>query len=192
MHNPLCPIILHVLKESTAPVNEYAILKRLEAEGLLTASAEHPDLALFQKHFLTMNALYQLQADLWQDEQLYLHISALEIYLLPVAEARGNTLPDIARDEALREYYLDWTHFNDADVNSVEALLTQFWTRLLNPDRYQAARLTLEITTDTPSKSQVRQQYRKLAALHHPDKGGETAHFIAIREAYELLYSACA
>ena len=33
----------------------------------------------------------------------------------------------------------------------------------------------------------IKQSYRKLAAIHHPDKGGETAAFQSIAEAYATL-----
>ena len=40
------------------------------------------------------------------------------------------------------------------------------------------------------SAAEIKQRYRELAALHHPDKGGDEATFIEIRQAYEQLIRA--
>jgi len=37
------------------------------------------------------------------------------------------------------------------------------------------------------SPEEIKQAYRKLASVHHPDKGGDTAHFQKIQQAYETL-----
>ena len=37
------------------------------------------------------------------------------------------------------------------------------------------------------SPDQIKQAYRKLASVHHPDKGGDTAKFQEIQQAYETL-----
>jgi len=37
------------------------------------------------------------------------------------------------------------------------------------------------------TRDQLKSAYRKLALLHHPDKGGDTKEFIKIKDAYELL-----
>jgi curved DNA-binding protein len=39
----------------------------------------------------------------------------------------------------------------------------------------------------TATPDQIKQAYRKLASLHHPDKGGDTAQFQEIQEAYATL-----
>lgn len=35
------------------------------------------------------------------------------------------------------------------------------------------------------SKAQVKERWRKLAAVHHPDKGGDSATFQTLKKAYE-------
>ena len=37
------------------------------------------------------------------------------------------------------------------------------------------------------SQDEIRQAYKKLASIHHPDKGGDTAKFQEIQSAYETL-----
>ena len=41
----------------------------------------------------------------------------------------------------------------------------------------------------TSSKDDIRNQYKKLVKLHHPDKGGDTREFIKVQAAYEILRS---
>lgn len=200
MHNPITAIILSLLKKHPTGFNEYTLIQAIEAAGLFDALDSQADsqaeLALFQKHFLTMNALYHLQTTLWEEESLYLSISALEIYLVPYnktlhskeqATSSFATLPEQSRNEALKSYYLDWSHYNEADEASVIRLLSSFWERFLNPGQRQQALDLLEITQQTPDQTTIKRQFRQLAAKHHPDKGGDPAHFIAIREAYEVL-----
>jgi hypothetical protein len=142
-----------------------------------------------------MNALYQLQISLWEEDALYLDISALRIHLetrpaklRSFIEGRSTVvLPEQSRNEALRAYYLDWSHYNDADEASVKQLLNSFWEHFLNPEQHKHALNTLQITESSPTSATIKQQFRQLAAKHHPDKGGNPERFIAIREAYEIL-----
>ncbi|SFG65911.1 DNA-J related domain-containing protein [Neptunomonas qingdaonensis] len=197
MHNPITAIILASLKKHPAGFSEFTLIQAIEAAGLFDALDSQADVALFQKHFLTMNALYQLQITLWEEEVLYLSISALDIHLVPSSkepyskelhcEKKAPTLPEQSRNEALKSYYLDWSHYNEADEASVIRLLNSFWQRFLNPEQRQQALDILEIAEQAPDQATIRRQFRQLAAKHHPDKGGDSASFIAIREAYEVL-----
>lgn len=214
MHNPITPIILATLRKHPQGFNEYTLIQAIESAGLFGGLDENLDVALFQKHFLTMNALYQLQISLWEEDTLYLEVSALRIHLetasigatgsepshlnnTPQTTLEGViegsskvVLPEQNRNEALRSYYLDWSHYNSADEASVKQLLNSFWKRFLNPEQRITALDTLEITDNAPSPATIKQQFRLLAAKHHPDKGGDPDSFIAIREAYEVLLPA--
>lgn len=193
MHNPVTTIILSTLKKHPNGFSEYTLIQEIEAAGLLGLLSAQPDLALFQKHFLTMNALYQLQNILWEEENVYLSISALKIHLQTgsseISEASATTLPDMGRNEALKSYYLDWSHYTEADEASVIKLLNSFWERFVNPEQRSQALAILEINELNPDKASIKRQFRQLAARHHPDKGGDPTAFIEIREAYEVLSS---
>ena len=39
----------------------------------------------------------------------------------------------------------------------------------------------------TATPDEIKKAYRKLASQHHPDKGGDTARFQEIEEAYRVL-----
>ena len=229
--NPLTVPICRILRANPLGLSEYALLSQLQFDGLdlildggvLDDSAfddqRDAELLLFRKHFLIMNALYQLQPVLWE-EGLYLSVSALLIKLEPVVfdltvieplglEKAGleqveqgigegpvlqntpsshnrSTFPCPAGEQAIREYYLDWSEFERSSSESVQLLLDSFWQRYYAEDQQQQALEHLQLDADC-GWLQIRSAYRRLAAIHHPDKGGDSDHFRQIREAYELL-----
>lgn len=185
--NPLVPLIRRHLRNSPEGLSEYQLLILLELDGLrldqepgITA-----ELLLFRKHFLVMNALYRLQPLLW-DDGYYLSISALKIELQPMTTHVTETLPCRAGDQALRDYYLDWSQFERSSSASVEQLLSTFWQRYLAEDKKWEALAVLQLDSGC-SWSEIRTAYRRLVALNHPDRGGEGHRFRRVREAYELL-----
>ncbi|MCB5162537.1 DNA-J related domain-containing protein [Marinomonas algarum] len=191
MNNPLVGPILTLLKTHPNGISEFDILKALKEQlPAFNALAEDANLALFRQHFLIMNALYQLQRRLWQEENLLLSISAIRIYLREstnIAVPTGSTAVDDGVDAKLAAYYLDWSEYEKTEADDVSDLLNRFYTGInLSGDR-DAALKTLQITSSHPSKTEIKQQYRKLAQKHHPDRGGNQEHFIGLRQAYELL-----
>ncbi len=184
--NPFKASILSLIKASPVGVTEYDLIQRLqEHDDAFTFDDESPTLALFRKHFLVMNALYQLQTELFNDG-LYLSISPLDIRLEPVLDSGISALPTGNEAAPLREYYLNWENFSQTRRADVEAMLNRFMERYLESDERLEALQTLELPADAPWEA-VKQTYRRLAALHHPDKGGDPARFRAIRGAYEIL-----
>jgi len=142
-------------------------------------------LTLFKKHFMVMNALYSLQAEL-AIEGVYLHISPLNIAM------NGATKDSAATDLAdhvnvkLSEYYLDWRNYDETGEEEVQRLLAGFWLRYAAVDKQQLALQSLGLAADA-DWSMIRDCYRRLAMQHHPDKGGDKRKFIEVREAYEVL-----
>ena len=186
--NPLIPAILSVLRQHPEGVREYDLLVAVQQHPFFASVSKNPNLALFQKHFLLMNALYQLQTQLWQEENLILTISPLNIQLTQATFEGGGTLPGEATNSALQSYYLDWDNLNNTALKDVKQLLDDFWRRFINIDARQAAFEALGLEQQS-TMTQIRQRYRELATSHHPDKGGDTTEFIKIREAYEVLKS---
>ncbi|WP_432697272.1 DNA-J related domain-containing protein [Marinobacterium sp. YM272] len=186
--NPLLAPIARLLHAHPEGLSEYALMKQLEFEGLsLDKEADvSAELLLFRKHFLIMNALYRLRPVL-AEEGFELSISALHIQLHPrVATPSSGATGLLADDQPLRDYYLDWQEFENSSSDYVRRLLDGFWQRYMNDDRRSDALSTLALESDA-SDAQIRIAYRRMAARHHPDRGGDADQFRRVREAYELL-----
>ena len=189
MHNnPLIPPILSLLRMSPSGLSEHELIKRLQQQAeCFSGTAQGGDLALFQKHFLVMNALYQLQ-DKLLEEGLLLLIDPLLIRFVESGEGTDRHAAEIARDEPLRRYYLEWDNLHRTSESDVADLLQGFWERYYAVDRQAEALILLGLAgCEAPSWSTIQRRYRQMIALHHPDKGGDQERFIEIREAYELL-----
>lgn len=186
MHdNPLKAPILETLKNSSEELSEYALIKHLESDyEMFQDNDNRSDLTLFRKHFMVMNALYQLQDSLVKDG-FYLAISALSIKLEPI-KASEHKIPAKCSDAKLRAYYLDWAHLAETTESDVSALLTNFWKQYCAYDKRTDALNTLGLDSNETWQA-IQQTYRRLAAEFHPDRGGNNERFIAIREAYEIL-----
>lgn len=191
MRNPLIPDILALLREHTDGIAEYDLLKSLkQRHSVLQRLADDANLQLFRQHFLIMNALYQLQASLWQDEGLILEIRSTRIRMLPSHDLQHSDVTTImdSADAKLAAYYLDWNEYVTTDKDEVERLLDSFFHGILNQDERKEALKTLELNADLlDDKEAIKHQYRKLAHRAHPDRGGNTEHFIRLRHAYECL-----
>lgn len=190
MRNPLIGPILSILRDHPQGVGEFYILKNLrEQVPELHHLAEDPNLQLFRQHFLIMNALYQLQSSLWQEEKLSLSITAMHIRLIPnkdVTFSNSNEVNDSV-DAKLAAYYLDWNEYEKTDESEVSRLLNSFYNGINNQGDRAAALEILHIDDKHPSKEEIKKQYRKLAHQAHPDRGGDTEQFISLRQAYECL-----
>jgi len=184
--NPFKASVLVLIKTSPVGLSEYDLIQRLqEHDAAFVFDGENPNLALFRKHFLVMNALYQLQTELFA-QGMYLSISPLDIRLEPVESSAVSALPTDNATAPLRVYYLDWENFRQTSHVDVEFMLNRFMERYLAIDERLEALQTLELSADAPWET-IKQAYRRLAAQHHPDKGGDPARFRAIRGAYEIL-----
>ncbi|MGA9033066.1 MAG: DNA-J related domain-containing protein [Sulfuricaulis sp.] len=186
LENPFKASVLALIKTSPMGLSEYDLIQRLqEHDAAFVFDGENPNLVLFRKHFLVMNALYQLQMELFA-QGMYLSISPLDIRLEPVESLAVSALPTDNAAAPLRAYYLDWENFSQTSHADVEFMLNRFTERYLAIDERLEALQTLELSADAPWET-IKQAYRRLAAQHHPDKGGDPARFRAIRGAYEIL-----
>lgn len=184
--NPLIPDILSLLQQHPEGITEYQIIKSLEEHTAFEHIGDDYQLAIFQKHFMVMNALYQLQKRLYEEEQLFLDISPLKIHLVSASlQASSSQITEV--DEAkLSEYYLDWDNYENTNKKDVEDMLESFWQLYISQDDRIAALDTLKLEEDADEET-IKQRYRELAITHHPDKGGDANTFIRIRQAYETL-----
>ena len=124
-HNPLIAPLLVLLQQAAGSYKVHELMAALRQQGAIPRLADDEQLQLFRVNFLIMNALYQLQAELYE-EGWWLVISTLDIRLEPLA---GNQEANhgFAVGENLRSYYLDWQVFWQTDRAEVEALLNRFW-----------------------------------------------------------------
>jgi DnaJ-domain-containing protein 1 len=168
--------------------SEFELIKWLQApdQGVFRADAMSDSVTLFRSHFLVMHCLYQLRNHWLTEQRGFLEISALNIILRPVSERAEHTLKSaIAQQDPLAAYYLDLNEL-ETDEESIDALLNDFWRRMVIPDNYDADLATLELQPPVDSIS-VRQQYRRLAMRYHPDKGGDGEQFRRVSAAYQRL-----
>lgn len=191
MQNPLKHAILQILNNTSSPLKEYD-LHRILGNAAFEEFTQNcsQNVILFRKHFLVMNALYQLSDEL-QSLSLKLHISALKIYLSPIHDNKhkNNSSHLAITNNAfykLSLYYCNWDNFYQTDSNDVQQLLSQFWQNYLHQDQQQQSLDSLQLSTNA-TWIEIKDQYRQLCQQHHPDKGGDPIYFLEIRSAYDNL-----
>lgn len=187
MHNPLLESIALIVSEcGSEAMTEHQLLARLVQGAVLKVDYATDSLSLFQTHFLTMNALYQLQHSFYQERRGVLLISPLAIRLEPYSDGLEMSTQLREGGDAMATYYLDWSHFSEASRESVEALLQSFWQRYLHQDDHRDALQALGL--QPPVKwSEIKRRYRQLAMEHHPDRGGRPETFSQLQNAVSLL-----
>lgn len=152
-------------------------------QGVFKADALKHSQSLFQSHFLLMHALYSLQQEWFKQQHARLEISALQIQKQPWLSSSDNT--QLSEHDPLASYYLDISQLTTPE-KEINQLLTDFWKRMLQPEFEQQDLATLELPSSA-TPSEIRQQYRRLAMQHHPDRGGNAERFHAIQVAYNRL-----
>ena len=186
MHSPaLEQLILQALNEHPDGISEYNLIKWI-------ANAGHPQfeppvlgnpLTLFQTHFLLFHHLHCLNRRLVDVKQAGIEINPLRICLTSYRDAIGQQL---GRHDPLRDYYLDWSNFEQTDAQQVSDMLNGFWRRLHGDEQRRAALAVLELQ-DPVDFDAIKSQYRRLAMRHHPDKGGDKRRLQTINAAMRLL-----
>lgn len=188
MHNPLKRPILDILKNAPSGLKEYELHRILGGDAFEQFIKDCDDqVALFRKHFLVMNALYELHEELLQ-EGIVLQISALDIHLRKVTmPASEDSLPEQETGfNKLSHYYRDWNNFWKTGNKDVAELLQIFWKKFLARDEKEQALRILGVDRNA-SWPDIQKKYRRLCQQHHPDKGGDAILFIEIRHAYDNL-----
>ncbi|SDS07817.1 DNA-J related protein [Halopseudomonas sabulinigri] len=181
--------LLSQLRAAPQGLSEYQLIRQLAdcfPDSLFAEPGALQDpLRLFQLHFLLFHQLYRL-ADQLAADSLSLQIHALSIRLLP----RDESLPGLQQVDPLRAYYLDWQQWRDIHVDDVQRLLDGFWRRqgraLVAPDELAQALAALQLEQPTDARA-IKQRYRALVRVHHPDRGGSTARVQEINQAMLIL-----
>mgnify|MGYP003385993582 CR=1 FL=1 len=137
---------------------------------------------LFRAHFLLKHALFRLQDLYLNQEAFLLDISLVRIRRDPYYQEQAS----LTAYSSVKAYYLDISHYFETQEEEVNELLNKFWQKFLAQDERSAALKTLGLPDDA-GHEQVKKQYRRLAQVHHPDKGGCETQFKKISAAKNLL-----
>lgn len=192
MNNDLDPALdlaehLHqLLRTEPAGLSEFQLIQQLKARRCTHIPHLGLDdkLVLFRTHFLLFNALYQLRERLWQSQAAHLQISPLCVQLQPWHPG----CQGVSEHDPLRDYYLNLDNLYGTTEDDVEKLLASFWTRMQGGDKKRAALELFELNDGQPLKlATIKQRYRQLVSLHHPDRGGSTSRLQSINLAMEIL-----
>ncbi len=188
--NPLIKAVEQLLLNSQSiSMTEHQIISQLVADRFIHEDYGRDPLALFQAHFLTMNALYDLQQQYRQRNQ-FLSVTVLNICLHKPkldGEIQRQAAEHLANSDApLRRYYLDWDNFKGASNRSVDKLLDSFWRRFVAQDRRHEALAVLDLA-EPVTYADIKLSYRRKAMQHHPDRGGCDQRLSELNEAWELL-----
>ncbi|MBU0901743.1 DNA-J related domain-containing protein [Pseudomonas spirodelae] len=179
--------VLQLLDAAPAGLGEYQLIQQLKARHCTHIPnlplTDH--LVLFRTHFLLFNALYRLRERLWASQRGHLQISALNIQVLPYQPGSAQ----LSEHDPLRDYYLDMSQLRDTDEQDVAKLLRSFWSRMQGGEEQQAALELFELSDNpqTLTSARIKQRYRQLVSLHHPDRGGSTERLQSINKAMEIL-----
>ena len=165
--------------------SEHDLINWLKApeQAYFDASALSDSQMLFRTHFLVMHCLYRLREQWLKQAHCWLEISPLSINKLPLSDSTSGSA--VTDTDALAAYYLNLEELATSQED-VEAMLRNFWQRLLIPQSQPDDLATLELDESADAKT-IRAQYRRLAMTHHPDKGGDSERFQQITSAYQRL-----
>lgn len=176
--------LLASLRALSGACSEHTLLKYLRAQhcaALPDGPLANP-LVLFRSHWLLFHGLYELRDRLLARGEGLLRVDPLDIRLLPYTAGQQG----LAAHDPLREVYRDLTPLQTTGAADVLALMGSFQARLRAARHYHQALQVLDLQAPA-DLAVVRQQYRRLAMRHHPDRGGDASHFATLREARETL-----
>lgn len=177
--------VMEILQARPLGLSEYELFNVLAegGESDFDRRAWQSEHALFCQHFLLFHALYRLRDQLHEQQQACLEISALRIRLSAWTNSE-QSLP--AESDPLREFYLDITQLEKISATDVQQMLGRFWLSFHNNECRREALMVLGLD-DPVSDSDIKQQYRRLAMQHHPDRGGDDKTLQQINAAMNIL-----
>ncbi|MBI3774414.1 MAG: DnaJ domain-containing protein [Gammaproteobacteria bacterium] len=180
--------LLELLERHPDGISEYELFNQLAALNFpdYHESVRRATLGLFRAHFALFHALYQLRDRLWDEQRAQLDINTLCIRLSPYC-AQHSSLP--SRRDPLRDYYLDTRHLHETTASDVADLLGRFWRRFGPRDQREQALGVLGLN-DPVDDATIKQTWRRLAMLHHPDRGGSEQRLQEINAALTVLLGA--
>ncbi|MDX1589224.1 MAG: DNA-J related domain-containing protein [Oleiphilaceae bacterium] len=185
---PMQEAVVSLLRTHPRGLTEMALLKALMArpwQVLGPVDFSSPS-TLYPVHFLLFHVLYCWRDALHrQTEPETLEIGPMSIRLRPLTRS-GSNQP--GAHDPLADFYRDLDNLALSD-DCVEQMVNDFWRGVQPPDqgRLGEACQALEVPCPPPPLAQVRQQFRRLAMRHHPDRGGSTERLQALNEGMAVL-----
>lgn len=190
-------LVAVLLADHPEGLSEHQLLKLLQQQPyeFFAADALRDPLVLFQTHFLLFHCLYLLKQSWNIAQHATLDISATLIikrsYCNQNTELKNklNGSQQLLQADPLAQYYLDWSHFSSTTGEDVDALLNSFWRKVFTPKNEESIQhsLTIMQLDSLVSTAELKVQYRRLAQIHHPDKGGNSDQFKKICQAFHQL-----
>lgn len=165
-------------------INEYDLMQALQDRGDIPVleNAFSSKLNMFRAHFILYHALYLLRDRLWEEQTGHLEINSVMVYLQDYRQGETALMPA----DPLREYYLDLSNLELTSAADVEALLNAFWIKFNAQNERESALRILQLE-EPCDISAIKTQYRRLAMLHHPDRGGSKTELQKINAAKRFL-----
>ncbi|WP_434361868.1 DnaJ domain-containing protein [Parasalinivibrio latis] len=193
VENPLIWPILEILQKEAKRWMVHHLLAELQKEQIIETLDDDPNLDLFKRNFLIMNALYQLQMMLLPRQ--WLQVESMDIRLMWATSSTSDSC-QVNAEDPLRQYYMNWSNY-DANSEEVDELLSSFWRKYhkkigasseITLDRRQA--LSVLGLDENASDRDIRRSWRKMALKWHPDRPqGDATVFRQMCEAWQSLRS---
>tara|TARA_R110001592_G_scaffold49482_1_gene154253 strand:- start:6413 stop:7021 length:609 start_codon:yes stop_codon:yes gene_type:complete len=197
--NPYLKPILSELKHFLGlfpKTNEHQIIKHLQKTNIppfndFTLSHAKD---LFSAHFLCMHALYHLKSQYSQEKTFNLQIQSVRVERILITESESakndySNTSYLGTNDPLEGYYLNPKHYFETQEQDINDMLKSFWHKYLAQDEKQAALDVLNLPPEADAKM-IKDQYKRLAQKHHPDKGGCAEKFNKVRQAKSVLDAA--
>ena len=187
---------IHQYLQSHPLTKELDIIRHLQKINRLPMDVLRSDLSMFRAHFLVFNGLYRLRKQGHDKQTFHLEISALSIQLMPYESSNSQSpnesdVHSVRSTDPLYFFYTDLQQLNQTTTHDVRRLLDLFWQRYIAPeqisDQQKLAALSELELSDPVDFNTIKQQYRRLAMRHHPDRGGDQDKLVSINQAMQCL-----
>lgn len=172
------------LQDNKEGISEFDLLKLLRESPDTSAHFQRngETIEVFRQHFLLMHILYTLRDEYWQQKSGQLEIDPLSIRLGKYQKGSSG----LQNTDSLREYYLNIENLFNTSSEDVDQLFKDFWKNMDSSKHRDKDLETLGLQEGV-SKQEIRDQYRRLAMEHHPDRGGDHGKLQEINQAMVRL-----
>lgn len=176
---------LYKTLQEMGPCNEYDLLNSLQKQGHNYFSDLNfgDTLKLFQAHYLLFHLLYLLQEKLLNEKKAFLKIHCLNISLGSYTEDAAN----LNKFDYIKGYYSDNEKAERFSQEEVDTMINDFWKKMANFQNEEALKI-LDLNQGA-SNEVIKERFKELALIHHPDRGGNKEDFQRILDAKNELIS---